>query len=144
MTRKELLQYLNSSFEIYSLADVLIDSIDGPGDIGKWLPGPDAPSAVAIFPVSYETFQEEFQERASFKATRKFLTEDLKEIPGHRDEMIILEFDPGDREGAKEIARKFGCNHFYWSAWDEESETRFLFLVEMINEVQIVYYFEPE
>jgi len=144
MKREVLLQYLNSSFEIYDLAGVLIDSIDGPGDIGRWLPGPDAPSAVAFFPVSYEVFQKEFPERASFKATRKFLTEDLKEIPGQRNEMIILEFDPDDQEGAKEIARKYGCNHFYWSASDEESESRFLFLVEMVNEVQIVYFFEPE
>jgi hypothetical protein len=143
MERNELHQYVNSAFEIHAPDGAVMDKIAGPGSIGQWLPTPDAPPAVAIFPVAYESFQREYPEETAYKVTRIFLNEDLEEKTGQQDEMTLVVFDPEKQEEAKEMTRTFGCNHFYWSAWYEDEEeitTRFIHLVEMENEVEIIYY----
>jgi len=137
MKRAEIQQYLNSAFEIYSPDGRLIDKIDGPGDVGEWLRDPDAPPHVAIFPVPYDVLDEEDRGAESYKVTRIFLNEQLDEMPDQKDEMTLVAFSADREEDARAMARKYNCDHAYWSAWDEN---RYLFLMDVEMEIDIVYH----
>ena len=141
MKREELLKYLNTAFEIYSPEGKHIDKIDGPGDVGEWLRDPDAPPHVAIFPVPYDSFDQKDRGEESYKVTRVFLNEKLEEMPDHKDEMTMVAFSSGNEEEARAMARRYNCNHIYWSAWDEK---RYLFLTDLEMNVNIVYCFDED
>jgi len=139
MKREEIQQYLDSAFEIYSTEGRLIDKIDGPNDVGTWLRDPDAPPHVAIFPVPYDSFDKEDRGAESYKVTRIFLNDQLEEMPDHKDEMTMVAFSSDNEEEARAMARKYNCNHLYWSAWDEQ---RYLFLTDLKMNINIVYCFD--
>ena len=109
---------LNYAFEFYHENGTLIDKIDGPGDIGNWLsyPDNDAPDYGAIIPVAFNLAQDKISTDRYIKAVRIPLDEAGNELPGVREEIILLYAD--SLEDARQVARLFGCEFMYWTEWD--------------------------
>ena len=99
---------LNYAFEFYNDNGTLIDKIDGPGDIGNWLayPDSDAPMYGAIIPVAFNLTQDKISKDRFIKAVRIPLDEAGNELPGAKEEIILLYAD--SLEDARQIGRLFG------------------------------------
>jgi len=141
MKREVMLQYLNSAFEIYTPDHVFIDKIDGPGDVGGWLRTPEAPDGVAIIPVPFESFNKAELENPCYRVIRIYLDDNLEEMPDQRQELTMVAYPPGSDEEAKKLARKYQCDHMYWSAWDGP---RYMFWVELETDINLVYCFDED
>jgi|GEM_PF-1203225 len=108
---------LNYGFEFYHDNGTLIDTIDGPGDIGNWLayPDSDAPMYGAIIPVASSLAEEKISKDRFIKVVRIPFDEEGKDIEEGKEEIILLYAD--SLSDAKQVARLCGCDFMYWIEW---------------------------
>lgn len=141
----KLEKYLNYAFEIYHLNGEFIDKIEGPGDNCAWLYDIDSPLEVAILPVAFEKAVSKIEESLLYRVVSIQLDENLKEIPGKRENIVLFEAE--NIEVAKNTAKEFNCEYMYWSEWDYD---RIIVILDPYSEKNIfvkphaVYYHDPD
>ena len=112
----DLKRYLNVSFEFYNENEVLIDKIDGPGDIGTWLSGPESPLYIAILPAPYKLVADRVDNHLYSKVVCTPLDVNFNPIGEKKNDFIL--YDATSFDDAKKLALAFSCDYFYWSEWD--------------------------
>jgi hypothetical protein len=105
----------NFAFRFYDEYNKLIDNLDGPGDIGIWLGGPDSPFYAAIIPGSFEEASRERNPELLTRTIRIPLDKEGVKQENASEEAVLYEAE--DLEDAKELARQLGCEYIYWIEW---------------------------
>ena len=106
----------NYAFRFYDVYDKLIDQLDGPGDIGIWLGGPDSPFYAAIIPANFEDASVYRNPELLTKTIRLPLDENGRPMESASEEIVMYEAE--DIEDAKELAKELGCDYIYSIEWD--------------------------
>lgn len=135
---QDIKQQLQVAFEIYDRHNALLDTIDGPGDIGSWLPDPDAPMEVAIIPAPYGEGVKRVKPDEILKVYRIPIDENDNNKEPEKEAIFL--YMPPSKDKALALARELGCDFMYWSEWDG---VRTLYMVELKSDVHFVYCF-PE
>ncbi len=132
---------IDVAFEIYSDDDEIIDTIDGPGDIGcGWVNGPDSFYELAIIPADYQMAKEQLPADKSLKVIAIPLEgEDLEEVP--EDIMEMFMYIPESKDDAINIAKKFNCSYFYFIQWDG---CRAMDLIDLETGEEVCYYYNND
>lgn len=132
MTETERL--VNVKFEIFESDGSLIDTLDGPGDLGDWFSGPLSPYLACILPIPFEEFNSVDTKNEFFKVRRTWLDEKLEEIPGSEEEIVMIQ--DHTLEFSKTLAVKYNCSHLYFIEWDGP---RFIVLHDLENDDEITF-----
>ncbi len=106
----------NYAFRFYNEYEKLIDQLEGPGDIGIWLGGPDSPFYAAIISCSFEDASRERNPELLTRTIRIPLDKEGVKQENAGEEAVLYEAE--DLEDAKELARQLGCEYIYWIEWD--------------------------
>ena len=116
----------NYAFRFYNEYDKLIDQLDGPGDIGLWLGGPDSPFYAAIIPARFGEASVYRNPELLTKTIRIPLDEEGNPKESASEEIVMYEAE--DIEDAKELAKDLGCDYIYSIEWDV---SRFIAIVDV-------------
>lgn len=106
----------NYAFRFYNEYDKLIDTLEGPGNIGNWLGGPDSPFYAAILPTNFEEVSRERNPELLTKTIRIPLDEKGRLKETANEEFVLYEAE--DLEDARELAMDLGCDYIYWIEWE--------------------------
>ncbi|MBE0673590.1 MAG: hypothetical protein IH591_02920 [Bacteroidales bacterium] len=129
---KDIVDYMNYGFETFDSEGRLKNRINGPGHCGDWLIDIfNSPFELAIIPASIDRVAEIAGAERCLRTEMFRIDEEANELPGKRRDATLFE---GSESEARSIARKLGCEVYYWSS---SEETRFIAIVNSDNEADI-------
>jgi hypothetical protein len=109
---------LNYALVIYNNNGEIWEKLDGPGDCGLWISGPDSPVEAALFIIDHEKIDDYLLKNGlgSHLSGRIPFDDNDVEYPEKEENGILVEVR--SKEHALEIAKEFGLEFFYWMFWD--------------------------
>lgn len=128
---KDISDYMNYAFEIYSHDGKLLDRIDGPGFMSPWLNDfrTTAPERLAFIPASFAEASKKTSSDRLWRAVMIPVESERRDTGGKRIEAVM--FATGIESEARSLAKELGCAVYCWS-WREE--TRSIIIADATNE----------
>ena len=137
MTQKET--NTNIKFDICETDGAIIETIDGPGDIGNWLCSPEAPYYITILPIEFDSFSSKFKKEDLYKIVRTQLDENLNELSEKKQ--IWLGITDLDEDSSLKLAKEYKCDHYFHILWDAE---RFIYYYDLKEDDQMIWAWNGE